>query len=118
MLAVSTGDMPDVGSSRSTTRGRPASAIASSSWRCSPWDSARAASEGGRGLVEIVQPLRGCEDSPGRGRLGLDREADVLQRREIEEQIVALEGAGQPLGGDLVRGQPRDPTAAQKHVAR
>ena len=124
--SVSAGDMPAAGSSRSSSRGCAASAIATSSWRCSPCESAAA----GR-APEAVEPdaleqrvgLRGqraraaAERTPRVARAPLQRQQHVLAAAQRREQARVLERLRDAEPHALVLGDAGDVAAVEADVA-
>ena len=108
MRADSSGPMPAIGSSSSSMRGLVASAIAISSWRCSPWlrlatqrrrrarpspTRASAARAGSRKLGSRARIAPEAERVAG---VRLHRERDIVERGEVEKQRGDLERAREP----------------------
>ena len=96
MRADSSGPMPAIGSSSSSMRGVVASAIAISSWRCSPWlsletsTSARSArptrASAARGLAQFRLAARVAPEAERVAGMRLHGERDIVERGEIEKQ--------------------------------
>ena len=101
---ISSGPMPAIGSSSSSMRGVVASAMAISSWRCSPWlslatSTSRAVGEAdarqrrARGLAQLGLAARVAPEAEGMAGMRLHGERHVVERGEIGEQRGDLERA-------------------------
>ncbi len=119
MRADSSGPMPAIGSSSSTRRGRLASAMPTSSARCSPCESwsMRASALSARPSAASSARARSnsaCSARTGRQAAklaalrGLHRERQVVEHRQALEQPRDLERARQAAPRALVRDEPRD----------
>ena len=124
MRTDSSGPMPAIGSSSSSMRGRVASAMAISSWRCSPWlmletstssrparpTRASTSRAGSRNAASLRASRQKLERMAG---VRLHRERHVVERGEIVEQRGDLERAREPelaapvdrQRGDVVAGE-------------
>ena len=120
--------MPAIGSSSRSSRGLVASAMAISSWRCSPWLSrstrvpARACqSDGGeRGHGRLAQGRVAPRVSPEAERVAgmrLHRERDIVERGEIGKQRGDLERARQPEPAPAIGGKRGDVAAVEADAA-
>ena len=109
-------------------RGRVASAMAISSWRCSPWlrlattligavGEADAGERGACGRAQLGLAARVAPEAEGVAGMGLDGESDVVQRREVEEQRGDLERAGEPERAAPPGRQGRDVPAGEDDAA-
>ena len=107
MRRDSSGPIPAIGSSSSSRRGEVASAIAISSWRCSPWlslatsMSARVAEPDARErrarrFAQFRLAARIAPEAEGVAAMRLHRERDIVERREIEKERRDLERAREP----------------------
>ena len=123
---VSCALMPAVGSSSSSMRGSPASAMPSSTCFCAPWLTSPAIEYGDVLQRQVLDHLRGLVAELALGHaphveaLAAMRDEgglDVLVHRELGEDVGALEGAGDPHAADLVRGDAGDVAALQHHLA-
>ena len=113
MRCDSSGPMPAIGSSSSSMRGPVASAMAISSWRCSPWlmlatsdigalGEAHARQRLARRLAQLGLAARMAPEAEGMAGVRLHRQRHVVERGEIEEQRRDLERAREPQQAALV----------------
>ncbi len=120
----SAGDSPAVGSSRSSTRGRPARARAISSWRCSPWDrlsttvAARSLEADGsqRRTGAVGESGKAAERAEHRElvrRQRLGGEQAVVEHGEAREEIGDLKRPGEAESGAAMRREPGDVAAEE-----
>ena len=128
MRALSSGPIPAIGSSSSSMRGPVASAIAISSWRCSPWlsletsTSARPAEpdareRGARRLAQRGLLARRTPETEGMPGMRLHGERHVVERGEIGKQRGDLERAGEPEPAAAIGRQRGDVAAAEANAA-
>ena len=124
MRADSSGPMPAIGSSSSSTRGLVASAIAISSWRCSPWLRSATQHVGARGetdafergarrLAQFRLAARVAPEAEGVAAVRLHGERDIVERGEIGKQRGDLERAREPEHAAAVDRQRRDVAAVE-----
>src|SRR6267143_1831259 len=114
MCCDSSMPMPAIGSSRSSSRGRVASAMATSSWRCSPCARLPA-----RTLILSSRPTSSSTWRAGAVSAGsrLNRERDILERREAGIDAGDLERARQALARALRRRKRGDVLAREADAA-
>ena len=124
MRCDSSAPMPAIGSSSSSSLGSPASAMAISSWRCSPWlraaasVSARAprptASRPRRaGAAQALVAARIGQEAERMAGMRLDRQRHVLERGELAQHRGDLEGARQAQPDAGMGRQVRDVAAGE-----
>ena len=125
MASTITGLTPAVGSSSSTSRGRPMSTVANSSSFCWPNDSSDARFAGHVRQAELGEDLLGPravrrpDVQPERPPVGLlDRRGEVLDHGHPREHPRLLERPGQPLPGQARRVRPADRVPPEPHRPR
>ena len=124
MRADSSGPMPAIGSSSSSMRGLVASAIAISSWRCSPWlmldttvsarcDKPDAIERRARRIAQLLLLARLLPEMERMSGMRLHGERDIVERGEIGKQRRDLERAREPHHRALIGRQRGDVVAGK-----